>query len=104
MQERVIFCFLPSTVDYRPLTLPSVCVCLSLLPYLFTSFPKGKSVGLSGGLAAISSSLGYCCRRGSGTFPLGRLRMLVVWRPLPHDFPLWRRLVARKAGASLFDA
>jgi hypothetical protein len=30
----------------------------SLRPYLFTSFPKGKRVGLSGGLAAISSSSG----------------------------------------------
>ena len=52
---------------------------ISLRPYPITCLPPpmGNSVGSAGGVSAICSSCGKCCRSGSGTFTFLPLRMLM---------------------------
>jgi len=57
-------------------------------PLLSTHFfAIGNKLGSAGGLSAIASSSGNCCRSGSGTFTLEPFNMLISCSALTTPFP-----------------
>jgi len=50
-------------------------------------FPSGNSRGSAGGVSAMASNSGNCCRSGSGTFTLEPFKMLISCSALTTPFP-----------------
>ena len=50
-------------------------------------FPQGNKLGSAGGVSAMVSNSGKCCRSGSGTFTLEPFKMLISCSALTTPFP-----------------
>ena len=64
---------------------PSPMGCYPLFSIHF--FPGGNRLGSAGGVSAMDSNSGNCCRSGSGTFTLEPFKMLINCSALTTPFP-----------------
>jgi hypothetical protein len=71
----------------RPRTLRTSVLATHYSPVSIHFFPNGNKLGSAGGVSAIASNFGNCCRSGSGTFTFEPFKMLMSCRALTTPFP-----------------